>query len=100
MSWLDRLANAWGAGDDSGGSEKIAGDPRRIAEVQAVLDELRPMIRADAGDIELVSIEDGWVTVRLRGACGSCHASDMTVHGALEPRLKSRFDWVAGVRAI
>jgi Fe-S cluster biogenesis protein NfuA len=76
----------------------VAGDPERIREVESVLAELRPMFRADAGDVELAAIEGDWVVVRLRGACESCHASDMTLHAALEPRLKSRLPWVSGVR--
>ena len=38
--------------------------------VQAVLDQIRPSLQADGGDIELVGIEDGIVKVRLSGACG------------------------------
>ena len=78
---------------------EVRGDPERIAEVQAVLDELRPAIAADGGQISLESIEDGWVTLRLRGACSHCMVSDTTVHGAIEPRLKERHAWVVGVRA-
>jgi Fe-S cluster biogenesis protein NfuA len=78
----------------------VAGDPDRVREVQAILAELRPMFEADAGDVELLSIDEGWVVVRLQGACRSCHASDMTLHAALEPRLKARLSWVAGVRAL
>jgi Fe-S cluster biogenesis protein NfuA len=38
--------------------------------------------------------------VRLRGACGHCHARDMTLHGALEPRLRQRLPWITGLRAL
>lgn len=102
MSWLERLANAWRAPDSPPleNGQSVAGDPDRIAEVQSVLAEMRPLFEADAGDVDLVSIDEGWVVVRLRGACRSCHASDMTLHAALEPRLKQRLSWVAGVRAL
>jgi Fe-S cluster biogenesis protein NfuA len=70
-----------------------------VREVESVLDELRPMFRADAGDIELVAITDGFVRVRLAGACQTCHASDQTLFAALEPRLRARCAWVRGVRA-
>ena len=76
------------------------GDPEQVAQAQAVLDELRPAIAADGGEIQLVSVEDGWVRVRLRGACAHCVVSDTTVHEALEPRLKERHAWVLGVRAV
>lgn len=100
VSWLDRLASAWGAPNPSlpERCDLVAGDPRRVAEVQEVLDEMRPMFQADAGDVELVSIEDGWIVVRLHGACRGCHASDTTLHGALEPSLRARLNWVVGVR--
>ena len=98
MSWLDRLANAWNGEASIPRERPPAGDPARVREVEAILAELQPSIRADAGDIVLESVEDGWVVVRLSGACASCHSSDMTVHGALEPRLKERLTWVRGVR--
>ena len=96
MSWLERWLASWSGPEES--PTTIRGDPARVQAVLAVLDELRPMFRADAGDIDLVAVDDGWVEVRLRGACRSCHASDTTLFGALEPRLKERLDWVVGVR--
>ena len=96
MSWLERLLNGWNA--DGAHVDPPTGDPERIAQVIGVIEELRPMLRADGGDLELVAVQDGWVEVRLRGSCTACHVSDMTVHGALEPKLKQRFDWFVGVR--
>jgi Fe-S cluster biogenesis protein NfuA len=94
MSWLKGFLRAF-----QNEPPQVAGDPERIAQVQAVLEELRPAIAADGGVIELASIEGGWVTLRLRGACSHCMVSDATVHGAIEPRLRERHDWVLGVRA-
>ena len=94
MSWLSEFVLKF-----KDEAPELKGDPVRIAEVQAVLEELRPAIAADGGRIELTSIAGGWVTVRLRGACSHCAASDTTVHGALEPRLRERHPWVLGVRA-
>jgi Fe-S cluster biogenesis protein NfuA len=98
VSWLDRLL---GGSDAERSAREVAprGDPELVRAVEVVIDELRPMLRADAGDVELVAVEEGWVTVRLRGACESCGVRDMTVHGALEPRLKERLPWVLGVRS-
>ena len=98
MSWLERLLSGW-APEGPREAAPVRGDPTRAREAQAVLDELRPMLQADAGDLDLVAVEDGWVEVRLRGACKSGHASDTTLHGALEPRLKARLAWVRGVRS-
>jgi NifU-like protein len=95
LKWLDRLLNS--GTDDT--VSAVIGDPALVHEVESVLAELRPMFRADAGDIELVSIVDGYVHVRLAGACKTCHASDQTLFAALEPRLRERCAWVRGLRA-
>ena len=42
--------------------------------VEKALDKIRPALRADGGDIELIDVVDGVVKVRLTGACGGCHA--------------------------
>jgi Fe-S cluster biogenesis protein NfuA len=75
------------------------GDATRIAEVQGVLDDLRPMIAADGGAVTLVAVDDGWVEVRLQGACTSCSSSSTTLQDAIEPMLRAKLSWVRGVRA-
>jgi Fe-S cluster biogenesis protein NfuA len=57
-------------------------------QVEAVLEKLRPMLQADGGDIELVGIEDGTVSVRLTGACGACPSSTMTMKMGVERALQ------------
>jgi len=93
VKWIDGILSAFR--DEP---RRPVGDPQRIAQVEQVLEELRPAFLADGGDIHLESIVDGWVTVRLQGACSRCVVSDTTVFQALEPRLKERHDWVVGVR--
>ncbi|MHC4262485.1 MAG: NifU family protein [Planctomycetota bacterium] len=68
-------------------------DPARVGEVEKVLTELRPSVVADGGDIRLVGIDGGTVTVSLHGACRSCSASVLTLRGALEPRLAEALPW-------
>lgn len=58
------------------------------ARVEEVLDKVRPGLQADGGDVELLNIEDGVVTVALRGACGSCPFSLMTLKQGIEARIK------------
>jgi len=58
--------------------------------VQAALQEVRPALQMDGGDVELVGIEDGVVQVRLLGACGGCPMATMTLVGFVEERLKAR----------
>jgi NifU-like protein len=59
---------------------------KRIEEVFEK--EIKPMLRADGGDIELIDIEGGKVTVSLRGMCSSCASSDFTLKKYIEPKLK------------
>jgi Fe-S cluster biogenesis protein NfuA len=58
-------------------------------KVQRAIQDVRPSLQADGGDIELVSVgEDGIVKVRLTGACGSCPMSVMTLKQGVESYLK------------
>lgn len=67
-------------------------------KVEAALNKIRPMLQADGGDIELVSVsEDGVVKVKLTGACGCCPMSQMTLKMAVEQRLKKE---VPGVKEV
>jgi Fe-S cluster biogenesis protein NfuA len=57
--------------------------------VLKALEEIRPFLNSDGGDIKLVSIEDGkHVTVRLEGACTSCSVSHMTLRAGVETTIK------------
>jgi len=57
-------------------------------KVEATLKTIRPSLQADGGDVELVSVENGVVSVRLVGACGSCPMSTMTLRLGVERLLK------------
>ena len=56
------------------------------------LEELRCMLQADGGDLEVVSIEGKRVKMRLRGACGGCPHAAMTIKGVLERILREEID--------
>jgi len=57
--------------------------------VEEVLNQVRPGLQADGGDVELLGVtEDGVVKVQLTGACGSCPFSTMTLKHGIEMRLK------------
>ncbi len=58
--------------------------------VQAALEEVRPALQMDGGDVELVDVDGGIVRVRLLGACGGCPMATMTLVGFVEERLKTR----------
>jgi len=70
-------------------------------EIQQALDEIRPMLQADGGDVELVEVtEDGVVRVRLQGACQGCPMSQMTIKNGIERLLKERVSTVKEVEAV
>ena len=72
-----------------------------IAEkVQKVIDEVRPHLIADGGDVELVGVEDGVVKVRLKGACAGCPMSTMTIKWGIENLLKKRVPEVVQVDTV
>ena len=56
------------------------------------LEELRCMLQADGGDLEVVAIEGKLVKMRLRGACGGCPHAAMTIKGGLERILREEID--------
>ncbi len=66
--------------------------------VEAALKKVRPALQRDGGDIELVSVdENGTVKVRLRGACGACPMSTMTLKMGVEKFLKEEIPAVKEV---
>ena len=67
-------------------------------ELERVLDEIRPYLQAEGGDVKLLGItEDGVVKVRLQGACGSCPMSTYTLKLGIEQRLKEKIPEVKEV---
>jgi len=60
-------------------------------KVEEALKEVRPMLQADGGDVELLNVtEDGKVTLRLTGACGGCPMSQMTLKMGVERIIKKK----------
>ncbi len=58
-------------------------------KIESALNEIRPFLQADGGDVELVDVSsDGVVKVKLTGACGGCPMSDMTLKMGVERQLK------------
>ena len=66
-------------------------------KVQKTIDKIRPMLQADGGDVELVDVVDGIVTVRLQGACAGCPMSQMTLKNGIEQLLKKEIPEVKAV---
>lgn len=61
-------------------------------EIQEALSFIRPRLQADGGDVEFISLsDDGLVSVRLKGACGSCPMATMTLKMGIEAQLKESY---------
>ncbi|MBS7332015.1 NifU family protein [Faecalibacter bovis] len=60
----------------------------KYIEVEKALTEIRPFLNQDGGDIELVSVEDNIVKVRLSGACVACSVNQMTLKSGVEMTIK------------
>ena len=73
-----------GRADDGSKTKKALHD-----RVAAALDQIRPMMQADGGDVELVDVDDeGVVSVRLQGACHGCPSAAITLTMGIERVLK------------
>ena len=74
---------------------------RRMEDrIKAVIEEIRPALQADGGDIEFVEYDKGIVKVRLVGACGHCPMSQLTLKMAVERTLKHKIPEIKSVEAV
>jgi Fe-S cluster biogenesis protein NfuA len=69
-------------------------------QVRAAIEEVRPNLQADGGDVELVDVKDGVVMVRLKGACAGCPMSTMTVKWGVENFLKKKVQGITRVETV
>jgi Fe-S cluster biogenesis protein NfuA len=71
------------------------------ARVQQLIDQIRPDLQADGGDIELVDVtEDGVVKVKLQGACHGCPGAAMTLKMGVERLLKKNIPEIKSVENV
>ena len=67
-------------------------------QIKAALDNVRPNLQADGGDVEFVSVdEEGVVSLKLTGACGSCPMAHVTLKMGIENYLKKEIPQVSSV---
>ena len=71
--------------------------PLTNENVETVLDELRPFLISDGGNVEIAEIDGPIVKVRLQGACGSCPSSTMTLKMGIERKLKEMIPEISEV---
>ncbi len=70
------------------------------AKVEEVLNNIRPSLQADGGDVELVDVKEGIVSLRLKGACAGCPMSTMTLKNGIERILKEEISGIKEVVAV
>ena len=68
--------------------------------VEKAIKIIRPVLKADGGDLELIDVKDGVVTIKLLGACVGCPSSQMTLKMGIERRLKEEVPEIKEVIAI
>ena len=83
-------------------SDQTDGGDTMTQQVQGVLDQIRPLLQADGGDIKLVSVDEdtGVVAVQLQGACKGCPGAAMTLKMGVERHLKAKVPEVQEVVAV
>ena len=69
-------------------------------KIQEVLNNIRPSLQADGGDVELVDVKEGIVSLRLTGACAGCPFSAMTLKNGIERMLKQEISDIKEVVAV
>ena len=75
-------------------------DTETLRKIHEALEEVRPFLQADGGDIDFLELTDDWVVkVRLTGACGTCSISSMTLTNGVEVVIKRSLPQVRKVLA-
>lgn len=69
-------------------------------KVEKAINEIRPSLQADGGDVELVGVENSIVKVRLTGACAGCPMSEMTLKHGIESHIKNAIPEIIRVEAV
>lgn len=68
-----------------------------IAQIKELLDDIRPFLNMEGGDIEFIKYEDGYLYVKLTGACAMCGYQDITLKETIESYLKEEIAELKGV---
>ena len=69
-------------------------------KVETILAQIRPVLQADGGDVELVEASEGVVKLKLTGACNGCPMASMTLRNGIERILKEQLPEVKEVVAV
>ena len=72
-----------------------------LERIDSALDDIRPHLAVDGGDVELVDItEDNWVQIKWLGNCESCNMSMMTMRAGIEQTIRLKVPEISGVVAV
>lgn len=80
--------------------ELVMAEETLYQRVDRALDQIRPAIRMDGGEVELVDVEEGVAKVRMMGACGGCPMSTMTLKMGIERAIRMQVPEVKTVEAV
>lgn len=69
-------------------------------KVKEILNQIRPLLQQDGGDVEFVKLENKKVYVRLRGACAGCPGATMTLKMGIERKIKQEVPDIESVEAV
>ncbi|MGB9622629.1 MAG: NifU family protein [Candidatus Bathyarchaeia archaeon] len=69
-------------------------------EVSKAIEEIKPYLQSDGGDVQLIDVIDGVVKIKLKGTCAGCPMSQMTVKWGVESYLKKKVPGVKSVEAV
>lgn len=81
------------------GTTPRSDEPVDMDTLEATLEYIRPALQADGGDLVLLGVEEGIVSLEMVGACGGCPMSMMTLKAGIERILTDRVPGVVGVEA-
>ena len=68
-----------------------------MEKIKDLLDDIRPILNMEGGDIELIKYEDNYVYIKLTGACANCGYQDVTIKENIESYLKEEIPEIKGV---
>ncbi|MEQ8624725.1 MAG: NifU family protein [Vicingaceae bacterium] len=71
-----------------------------IPKIEEAIEQLRPFLKADGGDIQLLRVDDNVAKVKLLGACQSCNMSAMTLKAGVEEAVKKAVPQITSVEAV
>ena len=71
-----------------------------VHQVAEILEEIRPQLQADGGDVQLITVVDGVVKVKLKGACQNCPNATLTLKMGIERILKERLPEIKRVDSL